>query len=407
MRTHGGQPVARRQGVVEAGEEGEARAGAVDHGDRDRAVERDVRARVEALEHQVEREDPLPVRRVRARCLRVQRRDRRLHLVRPDEPVGERRGDDPDALDDLGVVPAGPVLLGERHELAARAGPGAAPGVREEHEREQPRDLRVVRQQRVHRPGQADRLAGQVRAPQVRPRGRRVALGEHDVEDAQDRGEPRVPLARPRGRERAVERGEAPLRARDALGHGRLGDAERTGDLRRREPTDGPQRQRDGARGRQVGVAAEEEEGERVVDVTRSRARVDLSRHLVGRDRRPRGPGRAREPGRGEPRRRRVAPRRRLLPTAPRDVGPDRVHEPAFRDAHEPGPRVVGDPVRRPAGRGREQRLLERVLGVGEVAATPDEEAEDARPEVPQQVLDRLGGRGGHAAVTARTRVRS
>jgi hypothetical protein len=43
------------------------------------------------------------------------------------------------------------VLFGQRDQLAVRAGAGRAPGVVQQHQREQPGDLAVLGQHRVHR----------------------------------------------------------------------------------------------------------------------------------------------------------------------------------------------------------------------------------------------------------------
>ena len=53
------------------------------------------------------------------------------------------------------AVPEAAVLLGERDQRAVGAGAGRAPRVGQQHEREQPGDLAVVGQQRVHRRGSA------------------------------------------------------------------------------------------------------------------------------------------------------------------------------------------------------------------------------------------------------------
>lgn len=76
-------------------------------------------------------------------------------------------------------VPPGPVLLGQRDELAMGPGPSRAAGIGEQHQSEQPGDFAVAGQRPVQQPGQADGFVGQVRALQVRAGGGRVALGEH------------------------------------------------------------------------------------------------------------------------------------------------------------------------------------------------------------------------------------
>ena len=60
---------------------------------------------------------------------------------------------------------------------------------------------------------------------------------------------------------------DARLGPRDALLHGRLGDQERAGDLRDGKPGDDAQRERDLLRGRQLGMAADEQQPQDVVAV--------------------------------------------------------------------------------------------------------------------------------------------
>ena len=60
----------------------------------------------------------------------------------------------------------------------------------------------------------------------------------------------------------------------------------------------------------------------------------------------------------------------------------------ARRDRDQPTPRVLRQRLPRPPERGREQRLLHRVLACVEVPVTTDERAQDLRGELTQQVLD-------------------
>ena len=53
----------------------------------------------------------------------------------------------------------------------------------------------------------------------------------------------------------------------------------------------------------------------------------------------------------------------------------------------EPAERVLGNPVP-PAGVGDDERLLDGVLGAVEVAVPADEDGEDLRRQLAQQVLD-------------------
>ena len=115
----------------------------VHHGDGDGAVER---------HHRVVRDALAARRRARgsaaSRCPSTPaasswtRGDRRLQLVGADR----RRARAPrctsvDALGDRRPVPAAAVLLGERDQLAVRAGARGAAGVGQQHQREQPGDL--------------------------------------------------------------------------------------------------------------------------------------------------------------------------------------------------------------------------------------------------------------------------
>ena len=70
--------------------------------------------------------------------------------------------DQRDALRDQRLVPVAAVLLVERYERAVGARALAAPGVGQEHQREETGDLTVVGKQLVHRPGQADRFGGEI-----------------------------------------------------------------------------------------------------------------------------------------------------------------------------------------------------------------------------------------------------
>ena len=58
-------------------------------------------------------------------------------------------------------------------------------------------------------------------------------------------------------------------------------------------------------------------------------------------------------------------------------------------DLDQPAARIVGHAFSRPLHGRREQRLLHRVFGGGEVAEAPDHRAEHLRRELAQQVLGR------------------
>ena len=183
---------------------------------------------------------------------------------------------------------------------------------------------------RDEQPGEADRLGREVRPLEVVARTRGVALVEDQVQDVQDR--------RPSRSVRSSAGGSAnPSSLCLMLALARLirwpivvsGTRNADCDLGRRQAADGPQRQRDLGRLGQRRVAAQEEEGQRVV--------------LLGgdRDRRQRP-----DLERG----------RRLLAPTPGALAAPLVHDPPRGDGHQPGARLVRDAAlgplegRRPAG---------------------------------------------------------
>ena len=101
---------------------------------------------------------------VAPRCGRVawQAAMRRLELVRPRPPAGAGAGD---ALVDHGAVPAGAVLVLQRHQPPRRRCGACTPGVVEQHEGEQAADLGLGGHQAASRPAEADRFLGDGRAP--------------------------------------------------------------------------------------------------------------------------------------------------------------------------------------------------------------------------------------------------
>ena len=87
-----------------------------------------------------------------------------------------------------------------------------------------------------------------------------------------------------------------------------------------------------------------------------------------------------------------------LFPQPAGGVGPDLVGEPARGDGDQPALWMVGQAVRRPLRRRRDQRLLHGVLAGREVAIPADQRAQDRRREVAQQVLGRGIERWRHAS---------
>jgi hypothetical protein len=81
------------------------------------------------VQHAAQRDDLPPVRVLDRPGLVVQRGDCGLQRVRAGVPAGQRLLDQDDAFVDLGCVPAGPILVGERHEIARLVGASSSAGV--------------------------------------------------------------------------------------------------------------------------------------------------------------------------------------------------------------------------------------------------------------------------------------
>ena len=77
-------------------------------------------------------------------CLGVHGGDGGLELVGAERSAGEGLEDQGGSLLDGGGVPESPVLLVDPDQALVRSGPGLAPGLGEQHQREQPSDLAVV-----------------------------------------------------------------------------------------------------------------------------------------------------------------------------------------------------------------------------------------------------------------------
>src|SRR5262245_34171640 len=73
------------------------------------------------------------------------------------------------------------------------------------------------------------------------------------------------------------------------------------------------------------------------------------------------------------------------LAAPPGELAPHVVGEAARGDPDEPAPGVVGYALFRPLPRRRDERLLNRVLGGGEVGEAPGHRAEHPRRQLPEQ----------------------
>jgi hypothetical protein len=75
---------------------------------------------------------------------------------------------------------------------------------------------------------------------------------------------------------------------------------------------------------------------------------------------------------------------RQLLSVTTRRFAAELVDHAAGGDADQPAERVVGHAVGGPGGGRSDQGQLHRVLGIGEVAVAPDDDAEGPRRELAQ-----------------------
>ena len=213
--------------------------------------------------------------------------------------------------------------------------------------------LGLVGHQLGERAPEPDRLGREVAAAAV-------ALVEDQVDDREHRGEAVGEQVRRRHAERDPGGLDLALRAHEPLGHRRLGDEEGAGDLVGRQPAERPQRERDLGVERERRMAAGEEQLEPLVG---DRRLVHLVLH---------GFRHVEQAGlRGE-----------------RAVAADAVDRAVARRGHEPGARVVGRPVARPALGGDRERLLGGFLGELEVAEEADQAGEDAAPLVAEDLLE-------------------
>ena len=163
---------------------------------------------------------------------------------------------------------------------------------------------------------------------------------------------------------------DLPLRADEPLGHRRLGDEKRAGDLGRAEAAERPQRERDLRVDGERGMAAREHELEPLVG---EGGLVHGVLHSLGH---PEQVGL-----RGQ-----------------RAIAADAVEGPVARGRDEPRAGTGGDPVSRPALCGDRERLLRGFLGEIEVAEEADECGEDVSPLRAEDLVE-----VGYHSTTGRT----
>ena len=154
---------------------------------------------------------------------------------------------------------------GEQHDRAVGRGARGAPRFGEQQQREQSEHFGLVGHELREQAREADRLGAEVGADELVAVGRGVALVEHEVDDREHGAKPAGQLGVAGNAVRNLRVADLLLGAHEALRHRRLGHEERACDVRRLEPAEQPQRERDLRARRERRVTAGEDEAEAVV----------------------------------------------------------------------------------------------------------------------------------------------
>jgi hypothetical protein len=162
-------------------------------------------------------------------------------------------------------VPARAVLVVQQDDGSPVALKRAGAGVLQQHERQEPHQLGLGREHAQQQAHQPDGLVGQRRALGLG--GGAVALVEHQLQHGGHGAQALGALGWRGVAEGHARSGHLAFGARDALLHGGLGHHEGARDLRHAQPRHDAQRERDLLRGRQLGVAADEQQPQHVVAV--------------------------------------------------------------------------------------------------------------------------------------------
>ncbi len=244
-------------------------------------------------------------------------------------------------------------LIAEQHELAV-AKPRLAPGVVQEHDRQQPVNLGLVREQFGQRAPQPDSLRCQLVAAAV-------ALVEDQVDDRENGVETLTEQMSRWYAKRDLGGFDLPLGAHQPLRHRALRYQEGTGDLVGTEPAEGAQGERNLRLDRESWVAAGEDELQALV-----RKRRGLHRHLCAVARDQQG-----VLGREGP------------------LAADAIGCPVPGRRHQPGVRVTGDAVACPPVGCHRERLLGGFLGEVKVTEEADQGGQNAAPFLAEDPFER------------------
>src|SRR5829696_8706131 len=267
-------------------------------------------------------------------------------------------------LGDQRRVPGPTVLLVKGDQFAARRNPGGAAGLGEEHQRQQPGHLTVLRHEGTDQASQPDRLDGQDGTYGIGVgAARQVALVEDEVQDGEYAGNACREILGGRHPVRDASRLDLGLRAGYPLPHGGLLHQEATGDLGHGQTADHAQRQGHAGLHRQRRVTAGEDQPEPfVVDGAERLGRVVVVVHQLSL----------------------------LLLVVALVLAPDPVDGLAVGGGGQPGAGVGGYAVGRPPLDGGRERLGRRLLGDVEVTETPGQGGDHPRPVLVVGLGDRL-----------------
>ena len=287
--------------------------------------------------------------------------------------------DDDDDDDGAGGSGGSPDNTGSVCETADDCFPGvdagSPPRILEEHEREEPERLRVVRHEDGEQLGEANRLI-----EQPVPRRRPVPLVEHEVEDRMDAAQ--AVRKRVVGRDADGDgRGpDLPLRADEPLRHRRLRHEEGARDLTGLEAAYHPQRQRHlGLEGERRVAAGEDERQAFVGD-----GRV-LHVGLLGLER--------------------LEPGEQLALTGERAVAADPLDGAVAGGGDDPGAGVGRQPVPPPPLHCDCKRVLNGLLREVEIAERARQDGERAAELLPEDCRYRIYAASSSCIATGRTSI--
>ncbi len=282
----------------------------------------------------------------------MQARDRGLHDVGTTAVQREGSLQHGTSVGDLRFVPERAILLGQQHDLVISES-GFAAGVQEQHHGQQPVHLRLGGHQLGERPPQEERLSRQLAATAVPFVEDQVDDGEHGDEPLGQQMWRRHPEGDPCGLDLA-------LGSHQSLRHRGLGHQEGARDLDGRQASERPQHQRDLRVDGECRVTTGEDELESLVGERR-----------CGHD------GLIRLRYLEHPRLRRQGA-----------IASDAIDGSVARGRHQPGARVVGDPIAWPSGRRDRECLLRGFLGEIEVAEEADQRSQNAPPLVAEDLFE-------------------